>query len=339
MGAWFGDEPVRLDFPPAWDVQVLDEGPRHRLGPEQIREKLAQPIGSPTLTRLAAGARRVAIIVDDITRPTPTALLLPPVLDELTRAGLSRSAVTIVIAGGIHRPPDPQHVERKLGAEMADACRVVPHGEGSDVAFACDSPAGIPVFVNRSVAEADLVIGLGGIYPHTVAGFSGGAKIVAPGVCGIETARALHDQLPGAGGRGGPVDNAFRREIEAIAETAGLKFVVNALLTPDRDIADLFAGHPVPAQREGSTSSTPDSVVTQPPPSSTCFNPAGVSPQEEQNHHHREIAAPPAVRSWTLRAHSPPFTSARARDDVEEHFPVVPSRGDGQCRDGSSVEP
>jgi nickel-dependent lactate racemase len=99
--------------------------------------------------------------------------------------------------------------------------------------------------------ESDLNIGVGCIYPHPAAGFSGGAKIIVPGVCGMETTRYLHDYLKGAGKRGGSIETEFRKEIEEVADQIGLDFIVNVVLNQERKIAGLFVGDKSLAFKEG----------------------------------------------------------------------------------------
>lgn len=250
-GAWHGDQPLTITFPSSWDVCVVDERLQVALTPEQMRARLLQPIGTPPLAQLASGRRRAAIIIDDITRPTPTAQLLPLVMEELARGGIQPRAVTIVIATGAHRYDMDEMQNKKIGSGLSNEVTVVAHHSGGDVVSLGISPNGTPVTVNQAAMNCDLKIGLGGIYPHPVAGFSGGSKILAPGICGTETVRHLHHCFEGAGRRGGTLESAFRRELDAVATMAGLDFVVNVVLNAKREIAGLFAGDKILAHREG----------------------------------------------------------------------------------------
>jgi len=250
-GAWYGDRTMMLEFPDSWNVAVAEGQPLQALTDEELRSRLRRPIGTRPLAELARGRRRAAIIIDDIMRPTPTARLLPLILEELERGGLPRSAVRVVIASGAHSPATPDDIRKKVGERLSAELTVVAHQPQNDLIFLGRSARGTPIHVNRTVADSDLKIGVGGLYPHPVAGFSGGAKIFMPGVCGAETVRYVHDTFKGAGRRGGALDNAFRQEAEAIAAAAGLEMVVDVILTPAREIAEAFAGDPVAAHREG----------------------------------------------------------------------------------------
>ena len=113
-------------------------------------------------------------------------------------------------------------------------------------------PSGVPVMMNRTVSEADLVIGIGSIVPHRYCGWSGGAKIVQPGVCGEATTVATHLMItldPGV--RLGNVENVVRHEMEAVAERAGLRFIVNTVVSARGDVVSVVAGDPVKAHRAG----------------------------------------------------------------------------------------
>jgi nickel-dependent lactate racemase len=250
-GAWHGDAPLRLDFPDSWDVVECGPPGQSPLTTTEIADRIQEPVGTPTIAELAAGRTSAAILVDDLSRPTPVASLLPPVLSELRRGGIPEANVMVVIAGGTHRPDTLEDMARKVGTELARRVKVVAHDCRNDLVELERSPSGIPVWVNRFVMAADLKIGIGAIYPHPAAGFSGGAKILAPAACGLETIRRLHDDLRPAWRRGGELHTELRREIEAIAERAGLDIVINAVLNQERRVAELFVGHPVRAHRRG----------------------------------------------------------------------------------------
>jgi lactate racemase len=243
-GAWFGDRPFSLTFPPAWEVCVVGKSPGPPLDPDAMRERLRAPIGTPRLSELARGRRSAVVIIDDISRPTPTAELLPLVLEELAAGGLAASQVRIVTAS------DEDNL-KKIGAATAGCVGFEVHDPDGELHYAGKSPAGIPLHINRTVMAAELKIGIGGIGPHDSAGYSGGSKIIVPGVAGTQTARYLHDFMRTARERGGSIDNEFRHELDAISGRLGLDFIVNVVLDHRRQVAGLFAGDRVLAHREG----------------------------------------------------------------------------------------
>ena len=250
-GAWNGDRPISLSFPDAWDVQVVGESAGPALDADAMRSRLRSPTGAPRLSELARGRRNAVIIIDDISRPTPTADILPLVLEELEAGGLPLAQVKVVIAAGGHEAAPERESLMKVGAETARRVAWELHDPDGDLVNAGKSPSHIPLFINRSVMGADLKIGIGGITPHDGAGFSGGSKILVPGVAGTQTARYLHDFLKGAKQRGASIDNDFRRELDVITGRLGLNFIVNVVLNHERRIAALFAGDRVEAHREG----------------------------------------------------------------------------------------
>jgi len=249
--AWFGDEPLTIEFPDSWEI--YQAGPRDQpaLTADRMRQVLAQPIGTRPLSELAKTRSNAAIVIDDLTRPTPTAELLPLLIGELKRGGMAESAITIIVAGGTHPPEAAEGIAKKVGARMAGTVRVIPHDCRRDLVDLGVSPAGLPLQINRTLMSCDLKIGVGCIYPHPIAGFSGGAKIILPAVCGAETTRMMHDYLRGARERGGSVDTELRRDMVDVAKMVGLDFIGNVVLNHERRIGALFAGDVVLAHAQG----------------------------------------------------------------------------------------
>jgi nickel-dependent lactate racemase len=248
--AWYGDTPITLNFPEGWEVMVLGGELLPALTTDCLREALSKPIGAPPLSELAVGRNRAAIIVDDLTRPTPAAQLIPLILEELLIAGLTIEAITIIVAGGTHPPSTDDELSKKVGRNLPEGIRVIAHNARCNLVDVGVSSRGTPLYVNRAVMECDLKIGLGCIYPHPAAGFSGGSKIIMPAVCGVETTRTLHDYRRGSG-RGGSMETELRQEIEEVAGRVGLDFIVNVVLSQERQIAGMFAGDRVLAHRAG----------------------------------------------------------------------------------------
>lgn len=231
---------------------IAERPPVQDLG-QAVRSALAAPVASDALSKMARGKARVVIISDDATRPTPVASIVPCVMDEINAAGVTDDAVTVVMANGTHRSMTQAEIEQKIGPEMASRLRVENHDyRADDLVDLGATPSGVPVAINRRVAEADLVIGIGSIVPHRYCGWSGGAKIVQPGVCGEKTTVATHLMItrdPGV--RIGNVENVVRHEMEAVAKRAGLRFIVNVVLNARGEVTHVVAGDPMRAHREG----------------------------------------------------------------------------------------
>lgn len=250
-GAWYGDRSISLEFPDEWEVQVIGESSGPAMDVAAMKHELQSPIGTAPLADLARESKSAAIIIDDISRPTPTADVLPLVLDELEAGGMDLSNVRVVIAAGGHEEASLDDNLKKIGLETSRRVAWELHDPDAELVAAGRSPSDIPLFINKTVMSSDLKIGIGGITPHEWAGFSGGSKILVPGVAGTQTARYLHDFLKGARFRGGPIDNPFRQELDAITGKLGLNFIVNVVLNHSREISHLFAGDRVLAHREG----------------------------------------------------------------------------------------
>jgi nickel-dependent lactate racemase len=220
-----------------------------------IIQALANPIGTPPLSELLEGIRRVVILTDDNTRQTPTRLVLPLVLDELRKAGIGQTHISILVAYGTHRRMTEAERVQKLGGEVCASYQVEDHDawDPARLSYRGTTEAGTEIWLNWRVAEADFVIGLGTIVPHPLAGFSGGGKILQPGVCGEQTTIQTHwlglryRQSELLGNERNPV----RQEINTVALQAGLRFIVNAI--PDRvgNLTRVVAGHPVQAWLAG----------------------------------------------------------------------------------------
>lgn len=214
---------------------------------DAVRAALANPLGAKRLSELAVGATSVTIIVDDHTRPTPTARILPEVLAELFRARVPESAITILVATGMHRAPSADELARSVPKEVAAHVRIVVHDCKDDAALAeiGRTRSGVPLKINRAVAEADLVVAIGMIAPHPYAGFTGGAKSVSPGVASLEAIVANHilNVFPSTG-PGKIAGNPVQEDIAHAGRVGKLAFVVNAVLGGANQVVDVLAGEP-----------------------------------------------------------------------------------------------
>ncbi|MGC9395704.1 MAG: nickel-dependent lactate racemase [Anaerolineae bacterium] len=218
-----------------------------------VEEALAHPIGTEPLEDVLAPEDRVAIIVDDITRPTPTAKILPVILARLAQAGIPDEAVLIFMALGTHRPMTYEELCVKLGDEVLARYRVINRDyRDGDYVDLGTTASGIPIEVNREIIDADVRIAVGNIVPHVTSGWGGGSKIILPGVCSQKTV----DQMHYVGCTMQPVldilgvrDNLPRVEMDDIAGKIGLDFIVNTVLDEAQHMVGVFAGHYIEAHR------------------------------------------------------------------------------------------
>ncbi len=219
-----------------------------------IEQAIDRPIGCSPLTAVKPDDK-VLVIVDDKSRTTPADEILPAVLERLRQAGVRDSAVTLMIALGTHRPMTGPELQEKVGPEVFARYRVANHA-WDDPAALCNlgkTAAGTDIWVNKLAVDADYVIGIGHIVPHRVAGFSGGGKIVQPGISGPVTTGQTHwlSAYHSAEEMLGKPDNPVRREIEEVAARVGLKFIVNVVQDSAGKVAGVFAGDPILAHRAG----------------------------------------------------------------------------------------
>jgi nickel-dependent lactate racemase len=197
------------------------------------------------LHSLARGARNAVIAFTDMTRACPDALLIPPLLEQLHRAGIPDEAITLLCAVGTHRPLSNEEVVAKLGEAVASRYRVINHDLAEAVSVG--EMDGVPLLVNRLCVEADLLLATGIVEPHHYAGWSGGGKTVAIGCAGAETIAATHSPrfMDDDSVRLGRVEgNAFQYIVRESARRAGLQYVVNVGLDEEGGIAAQASGPP-----------------------------------------------------------------------------------------------
>ena len=254
----FGRDGLTLELPGGFRFRVLEARSAEPLPDPAgaLSAALDEPIACPPLFELARGKRSAAISICDITRPAPNAFVLPQLLHRLESAGIPREAITILIATGLHRPCTKDEIREIAGEEVSRAYRIENHEARNREAhrYLGETRSGTPVWIDERFVAADLRISLGFIEPHLMLGYSGGRKLVAPGLAGEETIKVLHsprfmrDPRTHEGSiEGNPLDE----ELLEIARMAGHGFIVDVALARDRRIAGVFAGHPERAHRRG----------------------------------------------------------------------------------------
>src|SRR5881296_2160548 len=223
---------------------------------DALAEALRHPLGAPALLDMARGKRTAAIAICDITRPAPNRVVLPHVLDTLEKAGVPPTGITILIATGLHRAATAQELQEIVGPEILGRYAVASHN-ARDAAAHTDlgtTRSGTRVLLDRRFVESDLHLTLGFIEPHLMLGFSGGRKLVAPGLAGEETIKRLHSPFFMRNPKvveGSFPANPLHQELLEIARMARHDFIVDVALTRTRQIARVFAGDPVAAHAAG----------------------------------------------------------------------------------------
>jgi nickel-dependent lactate racemase len=217
-----------------------------------VADAIASPIGGRQLADVARGRRRAAIVVSDITRPVPNAVILPPLLAAIEYAGVAREAITIVIGTGLHRGSRPDEVERIVGPEVASRYTIVDHDarDRTTQTLLTRTARGADVWVNREYMEADLRVLTGFVEPHLFAGYSGGGKAMLPGICGAEAIMANHDAVMIAHPKATwctTDGNPIFEEMRDVALKSEPSFTVNVTLDTEKRITGVFAGDMVAA--------------------------------------------------------------------------------------------
>jgi nickel-dependent lactate racemase len=232
------------------DVPALDDPER------AVVAALEEPIGTAALRRIARGRKDACILVCDITRPVPNGTILRPTLRVLREAGIPRDRILILIATGLHRPSTAAEKAEMLGAEVVESYRVEDH-HGTRLeehTLVGTTSRGIPGWIDTRYVRADLKIATGLIEPHLMAGYSGGRKLICPGVAALETVKRWHgpELLEHPNADCGILEgNPVHEENTRIARMAGCDFIINVTLDSHRQVTSVVAGDMELAFHEG----------------------------------------------------------------------------------------
>jgi nickel-dependent lactate racemase len=223
---------------------------------QSFLDTLHTPTGSPPLAELAADKMDACIVICDITRPVPNELMLRPMLETLEQSGIARDKITILIATGLHRPNEGDELVELVGAFIADNYRVENHhGKVLDEhTFLGNSPRGVPIWIDSRYVNADLKITTGLIEPHLMAGFSGGRKLICPGIAALETVKVWHGPsfLEHPNADCGILDgNPVHEENTWIGRKTGCDFIANVVIDSQRRPLKFVAGDMEEAFHEG----------------------------------------------------------------------------------------
>jgi len=249
----FGRSRVAVEVPRANLLGIVE--PRETAevgqGAAQLGEALAQPVGSPRLCELARPGQKVVIITSDLTRPCPSATLLPPVLGELAAAGVAEHNVTIVVALGLHRAMTAAELSATVGPDVYRRLRVLNHDPADTIRLGVTS-RGTPVEILRPVVEADLRVCLGNLEFHYFVGYSGGAKAILPGCASQATVTANHAMMVRPEATAGRLEgNPVRVDLEEGVALLGPTFILNVLVGDRGRVLGAVAGDVTAAHRQG----------------------------------------------------------------------------------------
>lgn len=233
----------------------IEEYTPDKTGTELVKEAIENPVGSLRLCELAKDKQNIVIIASDHTRPVPSKVIMPLMLDEI-RKGNPNADITILIATGCHRGTTKDELINKFGKEIVEKEKIYIHDcDDRDMLVNIGTlPSGGMCKINRLAYEADLLVAEGFIEPHFFAGFSGGRKSVLPGIAGRSTVLANHcsEFIAHHNARTGVLDgNPIHKDMLWAANKAGLKFIVNVVLNSEKEILYAVAGDTKKAHEKG----------------------------------------------------------------------------------------
>ncbi len=220
---------------------------------EEVRKSLRAPTGIEPLKDLILQEKpkNVVVLVSDLTRPCPSHIIVPPLIEELLQAGLRQDQITIVFGLGFHRKMTDQEMKRAVGEQVFEKIKCLNHDISECVSIG-KTERGTPVEVFKPVVESDFIIATGNLELHWFAGYSGGNKALLPGVCSKRTIETNHSYMLLDGATSGRLEgNPVREDIEEAGKMAKVRFIVNAVLNSKKEVVKIVSGDPILAHREG----------------------------------------------------------------------------------------
>ena len=268
---WYGNKTTEIDLPEDWNVQVcpMNGAEAPAMTVDQMEAAINEPMGTSTISELAKGKKRAVILFDDMTRPTRTYELAPLVIKELKAGGIEDDNITLVCALGTHGELTANEFRKKVGPELLSKYRVFNHNIYENCVEIGTTSRGTKMMINREVAEADLKIAIGCVTAHAQAGFSGGGKIILPGVSHIDSISHYHLQVEAmdrdSTGMGKYPNNILQMEIEEAGQMAGIDFAINVMVNGRGATTHLLAGDLIRIYHEA-VKSAADHYATTPSP-------------------------------------------------------------------------
>jgi nickel-dependent lactate racemase len=247
VGLAYGDGRLTAEFPADRTTVVVPSHPPYAADPRAaVHDALRNPVAGPPLREIVQAGQTVAISICDGTRAQPRHIVVPAILEEL-EGTVRPDDVVVLVATGTHRGNTDAELRRMLGDDVVDAVRVVNHDarDAASLAWMGRLGADVPVWLNRLWVDADVRITTGFVEPHFFAGFSGGPKMVAPGLAGLETTLTLHDaaRIGHPSARWGIIEgNPVHDDVRAIAAATGTDFALDVILDADQRLVQAFGG-------------------------------------------------------------------------------------------------
>ena len=216
---------------------------------KSIEAALRQPIGAPRLSELARVSHSAVIVTCDRTRGVPSRVTIPLILEELRSGGMDLDRIMVLVATGLHKGETMTDVTDRLGGELVGKLEVVIHDSDDRTRLVelGRLSSGTPLWLNRSVTESDLVIVESNVEPHFFAGFTGGSKVILPGVAGTGTILRNHSwkNIDNSASRYGATENPIRADANEALRHLGRTFALNIVLDSQKRIVHATAGDPI----------------------------------------------------------------------------------------------
>ncbi|HYF84429.1 MAG TPA: nickel-dependent lactate racemase [Clostridia bacterium] len=249
----FGKQNAEFDIEDKNLLAVLEPNmvAADKTGEEEVKRALLNPISSKRLKHIVNQGEKIVIITSDITRPMPTKVVLPVLLEELYEAGVKDEDIKVVFALGSHRKHTEEEKKYLVGEKIYEKIDCIDLDINDCISLGTTS-SGTPLSVFKPVVEADRRICLGNIEYHYFAGYSGGAKAIMPGVCTREAIQANHSMMVRDEAKAGAIcGNPVRCDIDEAAKFVKIDFILNVVLDEKKTIIKAVAGHYIDAHREG----------------------------------------------------------------------------------------
>ncbi len=250
---WQGNEPVEIELPDSWNVEFYglpnDEFPS--LNKEEIRQKINAPYDSKTIYELAQDAQEVCIVFDDLSRGTPTNDIAHIILEELGRAGVTDDHIRFICALGAHCAHNRRDFSAKLGEDIMRRIPIYNHNCYENNDYIGAASGGYEVYCNAEFMSCDLRIGIGAITPHPFNGFSGGYKLLFPGMASIDTIYGTHKaaiddiharNIDFVTQMGDIAVDGMRNQVEELGQMIGQFFKIDVLYNSRLEVTDVYAG-------------------------------------------------------------------------------------------------
>jgi len=243
----YGKKHIPLEIPNEWVAEVI-EAPaagQESSGLNMIEKALQNPIGTYKLEEIIIkkSARNAVVVVNDITRPTPYTLILPPLLEKIENAGIHSEDITLVIATGIHRHHTPVDNQEVFGADICRRYKIINHNCDTELVSIGTLSNGLELIINKTAAETDLLVTTGVVGLHYFAGYSGGRKSILPGIAARQVIEANHKMMSDRRARlGNYEDNPVSDLMIEAAQMVNVDFILNVVTHGKKEIAFCAAG-------------------------------------------------------------------------------------------------